>query len=138
MIENNGKIVYPYQEAEQKGFTRQQFRDAIDELQEKGLIDIKHLGKGGRKPAEGTGDVSIYWIDDRWKKYGTDAFRPARNPRTRDTRARGWSLINSDPKLKRAIDRKRKATIMKKVRCENSHSLKPNECEKTHQLEPNK
>ncbi len=104
VIENTGEIIYTYSEAKENGFSGDQFRNAIDELQAKGLIDITHQGKGGRKPAKGTGDVSRYWIDDRWKDYGTDDFRPARNPRKKDTRRdRGWNKINSNPKLKKAI-----------------------------------
>jgi hypothetical protein len=96
VIENNGEIIYPYADAEEKGFSKDQFRNAIDELQTKGFIDIKHMGKGGRKPAKGTGDVSKYWIDDRWKQYGTEDFRPPRRPRIKDRRkGRGWSLYHA-------------------------------------------
>ena len=138
-IHNNGEIVYPYHEAVDKGFTRKQFRNAIDELQQKGLIDIKHLGKGGRKPAEGsTGDASRYWIDDRWINYGTVNFNPARNPRNKDTRkSRGWSLINSDPDRKKAIEQRRKEVLKKKVECRKEHSLRPNQCRKEHSLREN-
>ena len=83
-IKNNGQIVYTYEEAEKRGISRTKFRNAIDDLQQKGLIDITHLGKGGRKPAKGeTGDVTTYWIDDRWKDYGTDDFKPPRIPRVK-------------------------------------------------------
>ena len=58
VTENNGEIIYPYSEALEKGFLRDVFRNSIDELQEKGLIDITHCGKGGRKPANGAGDVT--------------------------------------------------------------------------------
>ena len=95
VIENNGNIIFPYAEAVKKGYTRDQFRDGIDELQAKGLIDIKYQGKGGRKPAKGTGDVSRYFIDDRWEDYDTDKFRPPRNPRVKDTaEGRGWKLYH--------------------------------------------
>lgn len=121
---NNGEISYPYLEAVNKGFTRKQFRNAIDELQQKGLIDIKHLGKGGRKPAEGTtGDSTRYWIDDRWKNYGTEDFLSARNPRTKDTRkSRGWALLNNDPKKKKAVLLKRKEALRKKLGVEKDTS----------------
>lgn len=96
VITNNGEILYPYSEAEEKGFSKDQFRNAIDELQQKGLLDITHLGKGGRKPANGAGDVSKYWIDNRWLDYGTEDFRPPRNPRKKDERKdRGWSLYHA-------------------------------------------
>lgn len=97
VINNNGEIIYPYSEAVKNGFTRRQFRNTIDELQQKGFIDITHLGKGGRRPAKGTGDCTKYLIDDRWRDYGTDDFRPPRNPREKDLRrGRGWFLYNSN------------------------------------------
>jgi hypothetical protein len=95
-INNNGEIIYSYSEAKDKGFSRDQFRNAIDELQQKGLIDITHQGRGGRKPANSTGDVSTYWIDDRWQDYGTSDFRSPRNPRRKDKRKdRGWFLYHA-------------------------------------------
>jgi len=96
VCENNGQIIYTYDEAEEKGFSRDQFRNGIDELQEKGLLDITHQGKGGRKPHRGTGDVSTYWIDDRWKDWGPEGCnRPPRKPRRKDTRqGRGWPLYH--------------------------------------------
>ena len=116
VITNNGEIIYPYFEAKENGFSSDQFRNGIDELQLKGFIDITHQGTGGRKPADGTGDVSMYWIDDRWIDYGTDDFRQPRNPRVKDTkRGRGWQMINKDPKLKKAIIQKRNKTIRKQI-----------------------
>jgi len=112
VCENNGNIVFPFSEALEKGYSENQFRNGIDELQSKGLLDITHQGKGGRKPLKGMADVSKYWIDDRWKEYGTDDFKPARNPRKKDTRqGRGWALMMNDPKRKEEILRKRKEII---------------------------
>jgi len=94
VIENNGDIVYPYSEAERKGIGRREFRNAIDELREKGLLDISHLGSGGRK-----GDMSRYFLCDRWKDYGTPEFQPPKNPRSKDNRqGRGWSAYHSKKK----------------------------------------
>ena len=116
VCENNGNIVFPVTEALEKGYSRDQFRNGIDELQRKGILDITHQGKGGRKPLKGMADVSKYWIDDRWKEYGTDDFKPARNLRKKDTRqGRGWALIMNDPKRKKEIIRKRNETIRKKL-----------------------
>jgi len=115
VIENNGKIVFSYQEAEKRGISRSQFVKAIDELQAKGFIDIKHQGKGGQKPAKGTGDVSTYWIDDRWKDYGTDDFRPPRNPRKKDNRkGRGFALIWQKREQGEAMNKKAHATLKRK------------------------
>ena len=87
---NNGEIQYPYSEAEsQVGINRVGFRNAIDELQRKGFIDITHLGKGGRKPKRGTGDSTLYLLDDRWREYDEAAGAstiPPKMPRRKDTR----------------------------------------------------
>jgi len=115
VCENNGNIVFTFSEALEKGYSADQFRNGIDELQRKGLLDITHQGKGGRKPAKGAADVSLYLIDNRWREYGTMRFKYPRNPRVKDTRrGRGWALINSDPERKKEIIRKRNETIRKK------------------------
>jgi hypothetical protein len=111
VTENNGEIIYPYSEALKKGFSKTIFRNAIDELQAKGLIDITHRGKGGRKPAKGAGDVTTYWIDDRWEDYGTIDFKPPRNLRYKDTRKnRGFALLYADKKKAEAMIEKRNMT----------------------------
>lgn len=90
-IKNNGEIVYPYTEAEHKGVGRREFRNAIDELIEKGFLDIAHQGSGGR-----SGDMTKYFLDSRWKEHGTTAFRPAKIPRQKDTRkGRGWAAYHA-------------------------------------------
>ncbi|WP_228854683.1 hypothetical protein [Desulfomarina profundi] len=94
IIRNNGEIVYPYSEAEKKGIGRREFRNAIDELMEKGFLDIAHQGSGGH-----SGDMTRYFIDDRWKDYGTPAFRPPKKPRKKDHRkGRGWSAYHANKK----------------------------------------
>lgn len=94
VIKNNGDIVYPYVEAEKKGIGRREFRNAIDELIEKGFIDINHQGSGGH-----SNDMTTYFIDVRWKSYGTDIFRPAKNPRKKDSRKGvGWSAFHANKK----------------------------------------
>lgn len=91
VIRNNGEIVYPYSEAEKKGIGRREFCKAIDELIEKGFLDITHQGSGGR-----AGDMTKYFIDDRWKDHGTTAFIPAKKPRVKDRRkGRGWSAYHA-------------------------------------------
>lgn len=109
VIVNNGELIYPYLEAEKKGLSRQTFSKAISELQQKGLIDITHRGKGGRKPAKGTGDVTTYMMDTRWRDYETDDFRPPRKLKVKDTRQdRGFALLMSDPVKRKAILKKRR------------------------------
>jgi hypothetical protein len=94
LIKNNGDIVYPYLEAEKKGVGRREFRNAIDELIDKGFIDITHQGSGGRGS-----DMTTYLIDVRWKDYGTAVFRAAKKPRKKDQRKGvGWSAFHANKK----------------------------------------
>jgi len=84
VITNNGKIEYTYKKAEANGITRPRFQRAIDELVEKGFIDIERQGSGGIK-----GYASLYAISDRWKKWGTQDFE--HKSRVKDDRkGRGW------------------------------------------------
>ena len=70
VITNNGEIVFTYQEAETKyGISGGAFRSAIDELRNKGFIDIAESGAGLHKSA------NLYSISDRWKSYGTPEYK---------------------------------------------------------------
>jgi hypothetical protein len=124
---NNGEIVYPFSEAESKGFSRQTYNRSLVELQNKGFIDITHRGKGGRPPAKGTGDMTKFLIDDRWRSYDPEtgeSLRPPRMPKAKDTRQdRGFALLMNDPKKKKAILKKRRSKN-RKSQCYESHSLK--------------
>lgn len=77
-IINNGDIEYTYSEAEKKGTSRSSFMRAVDELIEKGFIDIAHSGSDGVK-----GDKSKYAVSERWRKWGTENFE--RKTRPKDT-----------------------------------------------------
>lgn len=66
-IKNNGEIEFTYSEA-RKYCTDKTFAKAIDELFEKGLIDITHEGIGAMR------DKSKYAISGRWKKFDTPEF----------------------------------------------------------------
>jgi len=76
-IINNGEIVFTYKEAKDKyGISYGAFRNAIDELREKGFIDISESGAGLYKSA------NLYSISDRWKLYGTaDYGKPKPRPK---------------------------------------------------------
>ena len=94
IIKNNGEIVYPYSEAERKEVKRREFRNSLDELIAKGFLDITHQGTGGR-----SGDMTKYFLDDRWKNYGTSAFLSAKKPRKKDTRkGRGYAAYHAKKK----------------------------------------
>jgi len=91
IIKNNGEIVYPYSDAERKGIGRREFRNAIDELIEKGFLDIAHQGTGGH-----SGDMTKYFIDERRRHYDTPEFIPAKKARQKDDRkGRGWSVYHA-------------------------------------------
>jgi len=114
-IENNGDIVFPYSEAERRGISRRNFRNAIDELILKGFLDINHRGGGGRK-----GDVTTYFIDERWQHYGTEKFEPAKKPRKKDDRkGRGWAMIWADPERAERLLKKRSAAGKNNHRYQN-------------------
>lgn len=72
---NNGELVFTYIEAAQKHkITAGRFRRAIDELVEKGFIDITATGMGVHKVE------SWYAISDRWRDWGTESFKSAKRP----------------------------------------------------------
>jgi hypothetical protein len=74
-ILNNGEIEFTYIEAKQKyGITAGRFVRAIDELVEKGFLDIAETGMGLY------GLPTHYAISDRWQYWGTEQFRPAKRP----------------------------------------------------------
>ena len=77
-ITNNGELVYTYAEAEANGIPRSSFMRGLDDLVEKGLIDIAYRGNGLK------GDKSKYAISLRWKKWDTDSF--IKKKRQRDIR----------------------------------------------------
>ncbi|MCF8142821.1 MAG: hypothetical protein K9N21_02760 [Deltaproteobacteria bacterium] len=109
IIKNNGEIVYPYSEAERWGISRKHFRDAIDELIEKGFLKINHQGGGGHK-----GDVTTYFLRDEWENYGTSKFNPI-NGRKPDKRLfKGWASHWNNPVKKAALLKKQEAARLKK------------------------
>lgn len=95
-IANNGEITFCYSEAEKMGIPRREFRNAIDELINKGFVDLTHQGAGGRSR-----DKSLYYLGDRWKHWNTSSYIPTENPRKKDTiQGRGWAFVNAQKKQK--------------------------------------
>lgn len=87
VIQNNGKIVFTYTEAEDKhGFSKPRFQRALDDLVKKGFIDITHHGGGVM------GDFSTYAISERWRDYGTTKFVSQTRPK--DSRKLGFTREN--------------------------------------------
>lgn len=95
-ILNNGEITFCYSEAKAMGIGEREFRNAIDELIERGFLDLTHQGTGGLER-----DKSKYFIDTRWKKWNTPEFSPAKKPRQKNTKqGRGWEAYNAKQKQK--------------------------------------
>lgn len=91
-ITNNGEIQYSYNEAMSRGISKQSFRDALDQLIERGFIEVAHSGAGGKK-----GDVSLYSITDNWQTWrkGSEPI----STRPKDTRKGvGFALVHRQRK----------------------------------------
>ncbi len=76
-VTNNGEIEFTYREAKTKyGILQGAFRDAIDELRDKGFLDIAESGAGLYKSA------NRYTMSERWRLYGTpDYEKPKPRPK---------------------------------------------------------
>ncbi len=73
-IANNGEITFTYREAKNKwGISASAFRTALDELRDKGFLDIARSGVGVHKA------TNEYTVSDRWKHYGTSDYEPPRS-----------------------------------------------------------
>ncbi len=87
-ITNNGEIEFTYIEAKEKyGISYGAFRNAIDELREKGFVDIAESGAGLYKSA------NKYSISDRWKWYGTPQYEKPK-PRPKGPMNKGFKKGN--------------------------------------------
>lgn len=85
---NNDEIVFTYEDAYKRyGMSSNTFRRAIDELRNKGFIDIASSGQGIRKI------TTFYSIVDRWRLYGTDEYVPPK-PRRKGPINRGFQKGN--------------------------------------------
>jgi DNA-binding PadR family transcriptional regulator len=87
-LANNGEIVFTYLEAQKHWhLTEGTFRRALDELREKGFLDITESGQGVYKV------TNLYALSDRWRKYGTAEYEPPK-PRKKGPINRGFQKGN--------------------------------------------
>ena len=87
-ISNNDEIEFTYKEAEHKyGISNSAFRNAIDELRDKGFLDIAESGAGLYK------STNKYTLSDRWRLYGRSEFL-APKPRPRGPINQGFRKGN--------------------------------------------
>lgn len=100
-ITNNGEIEFTYPEATAKlGITGGTFTNAIDELREKGFVDITEYGGGLNK------SKNLYAISNRWELYGTSAYKPPKprpNPATNKGFQKGNQLGINCKKIKTTV-----------------------------------
>ena len=102
-ILNNGEITYYYSEATKKGISRVRFRNALDELIEKGFIDLVHQGTGYHTGTGYQRDKSLYGLSERWRDYGTPSF--IKKTRPKDIRdGLGFKKIWNQKKAKVGIE----------------------------------
>ncbi|MBT5319848.1 MAG: MarR family transcriptional regulator [Chloroflexi bacterium] len=74
-IANDGRIRFTYIEAEDRWeIPRSTFMRALNELQEKGFLDVTLRGAGI------SGSANLYSLSNRWKKWGTDTFELPTKP----------------------------------------------------------
>lgn len=72
---NTDRLSFTYAKAESLGINRQRFTRALDQLIEKGFLNLAHAGGVVR------GDVSLYELSERWRLYDTKEFQLATRPR---------------------------------------------------------
>ena len=74
VVTNNGQIVFTFAEAKELGIkSSQTLWKSIQELVDKGFIDIAEVGNWYLKQS------NKYAISNRWKHYGTSAFKKPKN-----------------------------------------------------------
>jgi hypothetical protein len=70
-VSNNDEITLTYREAQRKyGISASAFRNAVDELRDKGFVDIAESGAGLYK------STNKYTISDRWRLYDRPDYQP--------------------------------------------------------------
>jgi len=102
-ITNNGEISFTYKEAKKKlGIKSDKtFTNIIDELRDKGFVDIASTGMGVHKV------TTLYSISDRWRLYGTPEYKKPK-PRPKGPINRGFQKGNQ---YGRNCRKKKKSTV---------------------------
>ena len=101
-IANNGEIVFKYDDAKKLiGISKSTFRDAIDELREKGFVDIAATGMGVHRV------TTLYSMSDRWRLYDTPEYKEPK-PRPKGPVNRGFQKGNQ---YGRNCRKKKKSTV---------------------------
>lgn len=86
---NSQEITFTYSEAKEKyEITQRRFLTAIDELIEKGFLDVIESASGMFKKA------TVYGLSERWRQYGTPQFKKVSRPKGNHIGFRGCNLKN--------------------------------------------
>ena len=102
VVTNNDEITFTYREAQVKyGISASVFRCAIDELRDKGFLDIAETGMGLYKC------TNKYAVSNRWRLYGTGDYLPPK-PRPRGPVNKGFHRGNQHGRN----CRKKKSTVV--------------------------
>jgi hypothetical protein len=80
----DGNICFTYDEAQFRGLSFQQFSKALRELFDHGFIEIKKPGSALR------GDYTEFALSERWREFGTPAFKKLPFPRSSKWRNFGF------------------------------------------------
>jgi hypothetical protein len=136
-ITNNGEIIFPYAEADEKfKICRSTFCRSIDQLVKLGFIDIAHHGGGMMK------DSSKYGISERWRDYNKEDF--IKTSRKKDNRKLGFTKDNWEEQTGRKRKSKPKIGINNDTRssitndtCDHPTPITSSINYATHQIGPN-
>lgn len=97
-IRNNGEITFTYKEAKQKyGISASAHRRSIDELLNRGFIDIVASGQGTYRVA------NLYAISDRWRLYDKPEYEKPK-PRPKKPINRGFQEGNQYVQLQEKVN----------------------------------
>jgi len=86
-IENNGELVFTYEEAIRRGLDKKQYSAALDDLIAKGFLEITRQGTG-------PGEPSLYKLTERWQAWDTSHFEPGPPRRKNRHPGMGWNIYN--------------------------------------------
>lgn len=67
-VVNNGRLIFPYQEAEALGFSTRTFRRALADLQEHGFIRVEKRGYGGVGEFSVPSEYRVLLEEGDWKR----------------------------------------------------------------------
>jgi len=114
---NDGEIAYPYAEAQGQGLSAKRFRNAIDQLLNRGFIRITKTGKGKHRSR------TLYGLSDGWKTWKPGESKGQRRKR-KPTEA-GFKPGNTAWQHRKSstVDSARRSTVQKARRNGQKKSL---------------